>query len=359
MRRNRSLPRTCSTPTNFSRRRGRARLKTLSEEDIDALDPNRHGTPEAYLAAQARLWLGQEYRFGADDGEARVRLGEDLASLQPFQELLRAANGKTLDADALCDELGPAISVETNVDGRPVPVPLASRPKEERDRALESLFALVSYARRATKSEDVEDGGTDAYSPFLRVRVQLWLRELARMGASVLELPDDRDAEEAPDAPERSAQAEEPKPPKLIFLADLNDADKDAQGYLPLVHCRSCGRVAYLSFQLKTSGRFSTNVQEIYRRFFANDLDVCYIYAPDKEDAPEQRNLPGAEDHVCPRCLTYDKSRRGGCRKCGALMTPVTIMTPNTKNNGGGKQERKCPYCSADEIAIVVSAPPA
>lgn len=340
-------------PDEFLPKEGRARLKTLSEEDIDALDPNRHGTPEAYLAAQARLWLGQKYRFGAGDGEARVRLGEDLASLQSFQELLRAANGKTLDADALCDELGPAISVETNVDGRPVPVPLASRPKEERDRALESLFALVSYARRATKSEDVEDGGTDVYSPFLRVRVQLWLRELARMGASVLELPDDREAEEGPDAPERSAPTEEPKPPKLIFLADLNDADKDAQGYLPLVHCRSCGRVAYLSFQLKTSGRFSTNVQEIYRRFFANDLDVCYIYAPDKEDAPEQRNLPGAEDHVCPRCLTYDKSRRGGCRKCGALMTPVTIMTPNIKNNGGGKQERKCPYCGADEIAIV------
>lgn len=326
----------------------------LDEGRADELDPNRYASQEEYLQAQALAWLGSEYRFErGNDWEERVRLGKALTRLHVFRKLLEASNGTTLDVEGLTKALGNDVDVRRKSDDGQAPiVPLRTRSLAYRERVFESLFALVSYARR-------EKGAAKHYPPFLRVRVQLWLRETARLGASLPALDAanfDETAKNAPNAASASQAAEAivDDSPKLRFLADVKE-DEETR-YLPLIHCRSCGRMAHLSFELHKSERLSCSVDEIYQRFFNNDPDVRYVYVPDDKEEEEDRRL--FSDRLCPKCLTVSNSTEGeNCPKCGSLMRRVQIKRPNAgeKPKPGSREWHKCPYCDADEIAIVGS----
>jgi DEAD/DEAH box helicase domain-containing protein len=88
---------------------------------------------------------------------------------------------------------------------------------------LESLLALIAHARRSTTKLD----GSPVVVPWLNLRVQLWLRELKRMVASVEATP------------------------QLRHSDDL--AGSDSSIHLPVVHCRDCGATAWTSTALNST----------------------------------------------------------------------------------------------------------
>jgi DEAD/DEAH box helicase domain-containing protein len=109
-------------------------------------------------------------------------------------------------------------------------------PRRYRVLLLESLLALLAHARRTTTKLD----GAEVVVPWLTLRVQLWLRELKRMVASV--------------------ESE----PQLRHSDDL--AGSDASPHLPVVHCRDCGATAWTSTALTAgSNRLdrATNLQAL------------------------------------------------------------------------------------------------
>ena len=85
----------------------------------------------------------------------------------------------------------------------------------ERELALAALDSLVSLCGHAR----FEDPETGAVFPFLKIHVHLWMRELARMVATL-----------------------DPKP-RLAYSDDLKE--EEAKRAMPALHCRDCGAMGW------------------------------------------------------------------------------------------------------------------
>lgn len=124
-----------------------------------------------YLRQLARLWLGKELALDAADEhhrqQANVELGKLLARHEAFRALLRRAN-------QLCNvqQLAEEIRQSRRLSGGEVG-------EQQALNLIDSLCALISSAR------EWADEAAGKTRPFLQVRVQLWLRELRRMVATV------------------------------------------------------------------------------------------------------------------------------------------------------------------------------
>ena len=134
---------------------------------------------EAYLAAQAKLWLGDASLDGAPGSDVwRVALATRLREHAMLRNVLARVSGAPRDLVELVADLARA-------------VPAYREDQELGRRAITSFLSLVSMARAwreelpaATAAR--EAGGTARPTDaFLHVRVQLWQRELNRMVAEV------------------------------------------------------------------------------------------------------------------------------------------------------------------------------
>ncbi len=136
-------------------------------------------------------------------------------------------------------------------------------PRRYRVLLLESLLALIAHARRTTTKLD----GTAVVVPWLNLRVQLWLRELKRMVASV------------------EAQ------PQLRHSDDL--AGSDSSAHLPVVHGRDCGATAWTSTVLHSGSHRldrATNLQSFDKAFFSGAPELHYLF-PQGQSAPAGKSL--------------------------------------------------------------------
>ena len=216
----------------------------------EALDVRRYPEPDAYLAAQYRLWFGEDAPDGLKSPDARQALGERLKEHLAFQNLVRSLRHEVRDTAPLAEQLFPAAG-----------------DADFRKELLNSLLSLVSVARRPPNL------------PLLHLRVQLWLRELTRMVASV----------------ERS--------PRLTFDSDLNG--RQGTLHLPVVSCRECGAAAWLTLTTISHGRISTDLQKIYRLFFgaqkAGNQPYTLLF-PEKYRKDTFDGTRGREMLICGCC---------------------------------------------------------
>ena len=274
------------------------------EKDVDELDFERCESKNAYVDRQARLWFGDEFAFKERSDAERVALGRALRRLPFFGYLLKSVGQDSVDAEELSRRLDAYIPRFSQTDAR------------YRKLLLIGIFALISEARSAIERLD----GSTTIAPFLRVRSQLWLREARRLVASVEERP------------------------QLTFKSEV--APTDARAFLPLIHCRACGRVGFLSVLATNGYRLRRGLDDIYRAYFGKDPNVVYAYlVDDSKDSDAASRLP---QFLCKECLTLTYGENA--TRCDACRSTSLLRVDLRKAPDG---PRKCPFCEAEELAVV------
>ncbi|TBV05087.1 DEAD/DEAH box helicase [Phytopseudomonas dryadis] len=291
---------------------------------VSVLDPAAHDGLQPWLAAQVPLWFGTPYSAEqVVDAGWRCRLGAMLKSHFAFQNLLRDMERLGPRAVALDDLLAVlARRLPPHADAR---YPLLW---------LGSLLALVAHARQPRGvSLDAVRGEQDT-AFFLQVKVELWLRELRRMVASL------------------------DNPPRLTHHDDLGKAEQ-AQVWLPVIHCRDCHATGWGATLPRTSpNQFSQDIQQFYSAFFAEDVSTRFLF-PHGESAD-----PKVFEHkkVCPRCGTLHAL---GQTHCDCAEDPVALVDVDVTANlregmrNGARYTRShhdCPYCGGHKTLSIVGS---
>ncbi|MDZ7753848.1 MAG: DEAD/DEAH box helicase [Gammaproteobacteria bacterium] len=279
-----------------------------------AIRPELHDSAVDYLRAQALLWFGAaapELDASEPTGatKARFDLGNRLKECAAFRELVSRANSII--------DIGPLLA-EWEARFRIGPT--------QARQMLESLLALVSWALRA-KTPGVEPGGEDDGGPLVDVRAQLWLRELSRLVAVV------------------------GRRPTLHFADDLTELTSPL--HLPAVHCRECHATGWVSVREPSEGRLESDLQTIYRAYFARHPDVSLLFPLDND--PPTGEIKGIDALACPQCgQIFSRRDADACPQCGAGEV-VRVWEPNmrrTVSRGDQNQQRShhdCPFCAAAE----------
>lgn len=287
--------------------------------DEERLDPAGAEDPEAWLAAQVDLWLGEAGTAAlASGGDERwVKLGERLKRHAAFQGLLHAVGGGPVPVERLVEAMGRQRS-----DWREDPA-LARL-------ALGSLLALASRARSwrpelpevAARRE--AEGRPRPLRPFVGVRVQLWQRELTRMVGTV------------------------GRRPRLRHWSDL---DREARAHhLPMIHCRECGALGWAALvQRDRPYLYRTELDAFYPAYFRNDPRIAYLYPAASRPAGDATWAQRVVELEVDTLTRVDPARRP------AGETIELVAAPNTRSHpDGARLSRDCPFCNSRQSLALV-----
>jgi DEAD/DEAH box helicase domain-containing protein len=178
----------------------------------------------------------------------------------------------------------------------------------------ELLVSLISWAR---------SGQSEALRPLFNLRIQVWLREMARMVAGLPYFEDERLV------------------PSQLHHADDLDAQQLEQK-LPIVNCQRCGSTAHIGRESVGSASYHAPLNVIYNEFFdGSSADKLRLFYTDKlslraKKAANQLVFPGLMN---PDTLEFERDERQLDRTDGKI--PVWMYTPATD----GKVDRTCPAC--------------
>ena len=286
---------------------------TPDPDDPKLVPGAAHGDADAYLAAQHRLWFGEEAPEPYSGDAARIVLGERLREHNLFRSLLRLAESsgrRIVSEEWLLHELG---RMEAALADAAKAKPL-----------LDSLLSLCAHARYKAP-------GSDAVGPLLRVHVHLWMRELSRMVASV-----------------------EPAP-RLAFSSNLKG--EALKNHLPVLHCRECGAMGWGGTMRANDEQVSTNLQEFYKAFFGQLPTLRFFFPVDGPggDGPPQEEFT---HRLCGHCLTVNAADAKACSRCGLddRLIHVRVHDRTRRRQNETEADVSCPYCeSASGLTILGS----
>lgn len=292
-------------------------MRMPAPADYERLATGRRGTRE-YLVEQYRLWFDAEGDVDPDSVEFQVRLGEQLKQHVAFQNLLRDLHrfgGSSVPLDDLADAVG------ARQRGRD------AMPPDYLRRWLLSLLALVAHAADSRN-------GKGERRPFLTVRIELWLRELRRMVASLSNTP------------------------KLVHSDDLGGAEPGV--YLPLIHCRDCHAMGWGAVVSPTDpNRLKNELPAFYAAFFSNDVSTRFIFPAAGAEPIDPRKLNRRQ--ACSECGTLSPANAHDCNYCGSqalLAVDVAINLRQGRRNGAPitTSHHDCPYCDGDRTLTIVGS---
>lgn len=295
-------------------------VNIIPVEKAEELVPGKYDTYEAYIHAQVELWFDKGVEGEFHDSQWRLDLGEELKKHLLFQNLLKVLAGK------ICGFEHIFIRLEKVTKG------LKETSPQYRVNMLNSLLSLISEARVHVVSKK-EDGREETlFMPFLNVRLQLWMRELRRMVASV------------------------GKTPVLRFADDLNE--EQLKTHLPLVHCRECGSMGWSGLKRKIDTQIRVGLQDYYRCFFNRDPQVVYLFPEERQPGgPVIKSNPAPAEHsrrpgiyyFCARCLNVSaKASLASCPVCENEEL-ILVHMPDVRVMSGSRQysHNDCPFCSS------------
>jgi DEAD/DEAH box helicase domain-containing protein len=280
--------------------------------NAEALDPSKYMHANDYLSQQYALWFGTEVtNVQVDNFDWRCELGNQLKCHFAFQNLLRDL-----------DKLGGRSVLVADL----VRLLMRRLPQRDDERYallwLSSLLALVAHARKP--------GHQDF---FLQVKVEIWLRELARMVALL-------DAE-----------------PRLRHHDDLGKAEK-GDVYLPVINCRDCHATGWGATLPKTTpNQLQQGLQAFYAAFFAEDVSTRFIFPA--SEAADPRFFESKK--VCSKCGTIHQLAQSVCTHCGHEPLLAVNITANLKEgtrNGATltKSHHDCPFCAGHKTLSIVGS---
>ena len=283
---------------------------------------------ERFIESSSRLWFNEErITLRAGDAAAWETAALKLSGLLPHHEAFR----RLISAEESL------IHLETLAEHwRRIVPELKGFTLEDVMLLLRSLTALISMAR--TKSE-----ATGRIEPFLTVRVQLWLKELSNMLATV-----------------------EPQP-RLLPMADVGESTPLA---LPVLTCRDCNATAWGATEL--AGEVGVNPTNFYRAWFRRDPDVRLLYPVVRKEFAKIRGRYQSElRRFCPVTKRFAWAGTGAgedevystkCTLCGGEHAPIVVRVPDMVTEGRNERGRyarlqpDCPWCGSVNSLRIIGA---
>ena len=290
-----------------------------SADDYTTLSPLEHDSADAYVAAQHGFWFGNAVDVATVKSVSfRVELGRQLKQHVAFQNLLRDLSRLGGRAVALADVVDAVRHRLHDVESAPADYPM---------RWVSSLLALVSHASKEVPADADRE-------PFLSVRIELWLRELRRMVASLtLE-------------------------PRLLHSDDLPATDKGV--YLPLIHCRDCHAMGWGATLTNTdNNKLKGDLRMFYAAFFSNDVSTRFIFPVDPSVQVNPRKFERRQ--VCSECGTLNAAEAKECNLCGSTVLSLVDVARNlrTRQRQGGAfsiSHHDCPYCDGERTLTILGS---
>ena len=278
----------------------------------EELKEEYYGSINDYLAAQVRLFFGDEWEFDPASMEDRQKLGRKLRCHPLLHNLLYMLR----NGPVTLPELTPAIQKQ-----------LPPKLKGHADYVLVSLLSLLAHAR----------GERYTGEPFVTIRLQLWVRELRRIVARV-----------GNDSPQY--------PVTLQFSDDLKKESREI--YLPTVQCNECHTTAWLTTVEQGENHIEQDLRKIYTCFFSSDKQVK-VLLPLQEES-QFPATKGIVKHLCVTC-GHLQTASGKCFSCQEEVM-ATVFEPdlNKSVRRGGiptlESQRMCPVCQASSSLILFGA---
>jgi DEAD/DEAH box helicase domain-containing protein len=273
---------------------------------------SQYDSQQAAIAAWFQLFFpGETQPTDPDDGEWRKKLGGLLKKHLLFVNLLKLAKSQII---SLAD-------LQQQMQG-----PLPENARQQIGPVLDALLALVAWAR-------------DLHGrPFLTLRVQLWMRELRRMVASVR------------------------LQPEQIHLRSANDLRREpGKLNLPLIQCTDCHCTGWLSRLPEGQAVVSQDLDEIYNSWFAGQPQILRLYANKGLSRPQ---CEGVVQHLCTACGNL-QTNSGDCSGCGhsEMMevfritgTRITSTRSNADRPPITKHDFTCPACGSWNSQMLLGA---
>ena len=262
---------------------------------LKELDFKAYESIESYIKAQYLLWFNDEVEDVKDE-KFRVELGEKLKNLHFFKLLLKTLDGKIVDRKIVIDAFIRKIPIKSS--------------EAYFEYMVDSLLALTSWARNPKQG--------NSYPPFLFVRLQIWIRELARMVSSLDEKP------------------------TLTFSDDLK-SDEIARHY-PVIHCRDCHVTGWGGVKKEGTAELKDDLDLFYQAFFAHDSRVKFIF-PMEHD--EKQGLKGKIYYI-------DQQGNEIFDKDDSFSGLKVFESDNI--NKQGKSHTNCPFCSAKNALTILGS---
>ncbi len=292
--------------------------KLISPTDIPTdfapggpLDPTQYSGPNEYVAGQYAQWFREPIApERVTEPELHAQLGERMMQLPAFRNLLVILKGRTLSMDEVAQRL---------TQNNPITRNAASDGKQ---RILESLLALTSVARHPDANRS---------RPLVDIRLEVWIREMRRMVASV----------------EQEVQ--------MTWANDVMDNDEeDATSHLPMVLCRNCGTAAWGGTRRQNDHNIRRDLTAFYAAFFDNQPDLCLIFPGEQEEWEDRRD--GKVYFLCAHCLSLHRKHLDcPCNNAGDL---ICVFVPDliSTTNGRSKAYPECPNCDSHYGISIVGA---
>ena len=187
---------------------------------------------------------------------------------------------------------------------------------ESRMRLAELIVSLIAWAR---------DGSESSLQPLFGVRIQLWIREMSRMVASL---------------PNWLASGKRSE----IVLKHANDMDlSDLKSVLPIVNCARCGTAAHLGRQSASGQGLWAGLPELYEDFFdsaTNRLRLIYHESISRKAGTSGRGSV-ISGYLDADRLEFTPGDHEEDLEAGS-QSPVWLYDP-TDDRGG--LDRTCPAC--------------
>lgn len=302
-----------------------AQVDIVSPERLRELDPGQYGNHREFIRQQHLLWFDEEFLGDFNDTEWRIELGERLKGHLFFQNLLKVLGGGVHSFDEIFAKL------------EKVTRALQGTEREYRILLLNSLLSLVAEARVAVSALQEDGSKKILLRPFLNIRLQIWMRELRRMVASV------------------------GREPVLRFADDLNE--EQLQVHLPLVHCRECGAMGWSGMKRMNSPAIAGDLKDFYHGFFNHDPKIVYLFPEESlndtsaVEGTAQISKPGRY-YLCSRCLRVTtQNNPKECPACGHGELLLVYM-PNVRIQQGSRQvsHNNCPFCDSRNSLTLVGS---
>jgi DEAD/DEAH box helicase domain-containing protein len=305
-------------------------LISLELPKVDKCDPLGEEDAVTYAIRQAQLWGGPS--FAGDTEKAitdwSVALGEWLKGTKLFKQLLE------LFEIAEHSDQGPLTWLKLVEQLAAKDFSFISIPQwEDRKRIITAFFALVAQAKEIRSGRAL---------PLVPTQVQLWVRELTRIGRVVAEKPE-------------FAWLDEPTPD---------------QKQLPAFHCNECGASGWIGMEdrrlesaIAAKGiqgfKLNDDVKAIYSGWFSrnggHDPRIVLI-VPDTDGAIDQGDLFGAW-HIHPTSLVVRKGR-GACPVSDDTRSFRIAFNKDVQSQtkGSPRGVQACPCCGSQEGIFIIGS---
>ncbi|MFB2645149.1 DEAD/DEAH box helicase [Raphidiopsis sp. BLCC-F218] len=309
-------------------------------DHLPSLDPDEYDSLTAYIQAQAKFWLPESQFLhslgdvanttpsdGVDlDENWRIELGKELKSLPIIHNLIRVLAHKSYTYEEILDRIG-----------RRLQLPIENA--KFCHLLLDSIFALISVAR--TPAINNQSNNQLITQPLLRLRVQVWFRELKRMLGSV------------------------EKQPKLLYSDDLTAEEREKTKTLPIILCRNCGATGWagLKYNQSSNRLIGNDLGGFYKAFFNYNPSVAFIFPREQDSSAGGKYSSSVSDSslLCTKCLTINLPTAQRCHHCNSqeliqVTVPDIIKTSNRKGQNHSSSTHDCPFCQSTGSLFILGS---